>query len=129
MALSYGPFDLLFSKTSGRDESALLVLRSQFIRRVFTSSVSDMALFIDCGLSTNSGSTIYPHIFLPFFGRPDDCLALFFVVQLYMYGAISATVVRICQLDSDGKGSLPSAGKKSIPDNEVSLLSPYMISN
>ena len=95
VALSYSPFDSLFSKTSRRDESASLVLRLQFIRRVFASSVPDAALFVDRGLSTNSGSTIYSHIFLPFFGGPDSHLALSFVVQLCMYGAISATVMCI----------------------------------
>ena len=121
-APSYSPFDSLFSKTSGRDETASLILRSQFIRRVFASSASDVALFIDRGLSTDSGSTIYPHIFLPFFGGPDDRLALSFVVQLCMHGAVSATVVRIRQLDSDGKGSLASVGEKTVPNNEVNLL-------
>ena len=83
-----------------------------------------MALFIDRGLSTDSGSTIYPHIFLPFFGGPDDRLALSFVVQLCMHGAVSATVVRIRQLDSDGKESLASVGEKTVPNtnNEVNLL-------
>jgi len=123
-APSYSPFDSLFSsKTSGRDEAASLALRSQFIRRVFASSASDVALFIDRGLSTDQGSTIYPHIFLPFFGGPDDRLALSFVVQLCMHGVVSATVVRIRQLDSDGKESLASTGEKSVPNNEVSLLS------
>ena len=124
-APSYSPFDSLFSKTSGRDETASLVLRSQFIRRVFASSASDVALFIDRGLSTDLGSTIYPHIFLPFFGGPDDRLALSFVVQLCMHGAVSATVVRIRQLDSDGKESLASVGEKTVPNtnNEVNLLS------
>jgi len=119
-APSYSPFDSLFSKTSGRDETASLTLRSQFIRRVFASSASDVALFIDRGLSTDQGSTIYPHIFLPFFGGPDDRLALSFVVQLCMHGVVSATVVRIRQLDSDGKESLASTGEKYIPNHEVS---------
>lgn len=122
-APSYSPFDSLFSKTSGRDETASLTLRSQFVRRVFASSTSDVALFIDRGLSTDQGSTIYPRIFLPFFGGPDDRLALSFVVQLCMHGVVSATVVRIRQLDSDGKESLASTGEKVIPNNEVSLLS------
>jgi hypothetical protein len=124
-APSYSPFDSLFSKTSGRDETASLTLRSQFIRRVFASSTSDVALFIDRGLSTSTdqSSTIYPRIFLPFFGGPDDRLALSFVVQLCMHGVVSATVVRIRQLDSDGKESLVSTGEKPIPNDEVSLLS------
>jgi hypothetical protein len=121
-APSYTPFDSLFSKTSGRDETASLTLRSQFIRRVFASSASDVALFIDRGLSTDQGSTIYPHIFLPFFGGPDDRLALSFVVQLCMHGVVSATVVRMRRLDS-GKESLAFTGEKSMPNNEVSFLS------
>lgn len=118
----HGPFDSLFSKTSGNDETASL-LRSQFVRSVFATSPSDVALFIDRGLSTESGSTIYPHVFLPFFGGPDDRLALSFVIQLCMHGAISATVVRIRQLESDGKESLASVGDKSAPNGDVSFLS------
>ncbi len=120
--LPYNPFDVLF-KTSGTDEAASLLLHSQFIRDVFARSPSDVALFIDRGLSTDSGSTIYPHIFLPFFGGPDDRLALSFVIQLCMHGAIGATVVRMRQLESDGKESLISAGDKTPPNGDVSFSS------
>jgi hypothetical protein len=119
--LPHGPFDSLFFKTSGSDETASLLVRSQFVRRVFASSPSDVALFIDRGLSTDSGSTIYPHIFLPYFGGPDDRLALSFVIQLCMHGAISATVVRIQHLESDGKESLVFVDDKSSPNGEVSF--------
>jgi len=121
--LPYGPFDSLFFKTSGNDETASLLLRSQFVRSVFARSPSDVALFIDRGLSTESGSTIYPHVFLPFFGGPDDRLALSFVIQLCMHGAISATVIRIRQSESDGKESLVYVGDKSAPNGDVSFLS------
>jgi hypothetical protein len=120
--LSYGPFDSLFSKTSGSDETASLLLRSQFVRSVFARSPSDVALFIDRGLSTESGSTIYPHVFLPFFGGPDDRLALSFVIQLCMHGAISATVIRIRQSESDGKESVVYVGDKSAASGDVSFL-------
>ncbi|KAI0005096.1 cation/H+ exchanger [Russula compacta] len=116
--LAYNPFDSLFSKTSGKDETAPLLLRSQFVRRVFASSPSDVALFIDRGLSTDSGSTIYPHVFLPFFGGPDDRLALSFVIQLCMHEASSATVVRMHRLESDGKESLASIGDKPVSNGE-----------
>jgi hypothetical protein len=121
--LPYGPFDSLFFKTSGNDETASLLLRSQFVRSVFARSPSDVALFIDRGLSTESGSTIYPHVFLPFFGGPDDRLALSFVIQLCMHGAISATVIRIRERESDGMESLAYVGDKSSPSGDVSFLS------
>ncbi|KAI0304002.1 cation/H+ exchanger [Russula brevipes] len=115
---SYNPFDPLFFKASGKDEAASLLLRSQFVRRVFASNPSDVALFVDRGLSTAPGSDIHPHVFLPFFGGPDDRLALSFVIQLCMHEAITATVVRMQRLDSDGKESIVSAGEKSVSNGE-----------
>lgn len=119
--LPYGPFDSLFSKTSGRDDADSFVVRSQFARKVFATSPSDVALFVDRGLSTDSGSTIYPHVFLPFTGGPDDRLALSFVIQLCLRDAISATVVRMRGLESDGKESFVSVGEKPGSSGEVSL--------
>ena len=109
---SYNPFDSLFPKTSGKDEAAAL-LRSQFVRKVFANSSSDVALFIDRGLLSDSNSSIYPHIFLPFFGGPDDRLALSFVIQLWMHEGVSATVIRLDRLEPDG-GSVHSVGDKSV---------------
>lgn len=121
LGLPYNPFDSLFSKTTGIDDGASLVVRSQFVRKVFASSPSDVALFIDRGLSTDSGSTIYPHVFLPFSGGPDDRLALSFVIQLCLHDEISATVVRVHRVESDGKESVVSVGEKPGPSGDVSL--------
>jgi len=121
LGLPYNPFDALFPKTSGMDDASSLLVRSQFVRKVFASSPSDVALFIDRGLSIDSGSTIYPHVFLPFFGGPDDRLALSFVIQLCMHEAISATVVRVHRLGSDGRESIASVGEKHGPNVEVIL--------
>jgi hypothetical protein len=121
LGLPSNPFDSLFSKTSVIDDAASLLVRSQFVRKVFASSPSDVALFVDRGLSTDSGSTIYPHVFLPFSGGPDDRLALSFVIQLCLHDAISATVVRMHRLESDGKESVVSVGEKGGPNGEVSL--------
>jgi hypothetical protein len=126
LGLPHNPFDSLFSN-SGIDDAASHVVRSQFVRKVFASSPSDVALFIDRGLSTDSGSTIYPHVFLPFSGGPDDRLALSFVIQLCLHGAISATVVRMHRRESDDKESLVSVGEKSGPNGEVSL--PFVTSH
>ncbi|KAF8272079.1 cation/H+ exchanger [Lactarius quietus] len=109
---SYNPFDSLFLKSHGRDEAAALV-RSQFVRKVFANCSSDVALFIDRSFLTDSSSSIYPHIFLPFFGGPDDRLALSFVIQLCMHEGVSATVIRLQRLESDGRESVHTVGDKS----------------
>jgi len=96
----------------GKDE-AVALLRSQFVRKVFANSSSDVALFIDRGLLTDSSTSIYPHIFLPFFGGPDDRLALSFVIQLCMHEGVSATVIRLERLEADG-GSVHTVGDKSV---------------
>ncbi|KAF8755947.1 Sodium/hydrogen exchanger family [Rhizoctonia solani] len=62
-----------------REQTRLTMNYSQFIRRVFAESPSDVALFIDRGLSPLETNTTYgQHIFLPFSGGPDDRLALAF---------------------------------------------------
>ncbi len=106
----YNPFDSVFSKTHGNDEG---LLRSQFVRKVFANNPSDVALFVDRGFSTDHNTSIYPHIFLPFFGGPDDRLALSFVIQLCMHEGVSATVIRLQRLESDGRESVHSVGDKS----------------
>lgn len=108
------PFDSLFPKAYGSDEAATPLVRSQFIRKVFANSSSDVALFVDRGSLTDSSSSIYPHIFLPFFGGPDDRLALSFVIQLCMHNRVSATVIRLQRLESDGRESVHTVGDKSL---------------
>ncbi|KAI0062943.1 cation/H+ exchanger [Artomyces pyxidatus] len=92
-ALPYSPFDSLFSKSTGNDQTPSIQY-SQFVRKVFAHSPTDVALFVDKGLATT-----HPHIFLPFCGGPDDRLALAFVVQLCVNGAITATVLRVERTD------------------------------
>ncbi|KAG9091874.1 K(+)/H(+) antiporter [Ceratobasidium sp. UAMH 11750] len=90
------PFDAIFGGRSAAVDKATSMFYSQFIRRVFVESPADVALFIDRGLSPLETSATYgQHIFLPFFGGPDDRLALAFVVQLCVHPAVSATVVRM----------------------------------
>lgn len=92
------PFDMLF-KSSGVDKSASVV-HSEFIRGVFAQCTTDVALYVDRtdrmrNISDLKGRFGKHHIFLPFFGGPDDRLALEFVVQLASNLKITATVVRI----------------------------------
>ncbi|THH14981.1 hypothetical protein EW146_g5432 [Bondarzewia mesenterica] len=108
-AAPYNPFDGLFGKSSGLEQTSSTVY-SQFVRKLFSSSTVDVALFIDRGLSyTNTR----PQIFLPFFGGPDDRLALSFVVQLCTNESIRASVVRIRKTDLDNTSSVKSEDTKS----------------
>lgn len=79
------PFDGNFQVSS--------VIYSNFIRKVFQEAPADVALFVDRGIPSSTASSDQ-HLFLPFFGGPDDRLALSFVVQLCANPAVSATVVK-----------------------------------
>jgi hypothetical protein len=90
----FNPFDHLFKRTVAAGHSSEVV-NSHYIRKVFAGTRADVCLIVDRGLST-SGTPSNQHIFLPFFGGPDDRLALSFVVQLCSGDSgVTATVVRI----------------------------------
>ena len=72
--------------------TAASITHSQFVQGVFEQSKSDVALFIDTGDRSGAGSS--QRVFLPFFGGPDDRLALEFVLQLCLNPKTTATVVR-----------------------------------
>lgn len=90
---SSNPFDMLFKTMTGLDASASAI-HSHFIRGVFSQASTDVALYVD---QTKPGSSVIStqHIFLPFFGGPDDRLALEFVAQICENSRITATVIRI----------------------------------
>ncbi|KLO19943.1 cation/H+ exchanger [Schizopora paradoxa] len=118
MSALHNPFDSLFggannnkaAQTAGASGSSVLSFQySNFIRKVFLSSPADVALFVDRGhhlegLNTSNFTSGEYHIFLPFFGGPDDRLALNFVMQLCTNPAISATVVRVRKVDGGDEG-------------------------
>ncbi|KAK7681633.1 hypothetical protein QCA50_015367 [Cerrena zonata] len=102
------PFEGLFrvaaasSNTSGVGTSAS-ALHSHFIRNVFANNYVDVALYVDQDQQSRSDSSPLArsisggrqHIFLPFFGGPDDRLAIQFVAQICATNPrVSATVVR-----------------------------------
>ena len=102
---SHNPFDALFRATSaGADERDVSLSHSQFIRGLFGSSKTDVALFVDRhqpgGVAKTSHAGTYK-LFVPFFGGPDDRLALDFAVQLCANPRISATVVRVTKRDAE----------------------------
>jgi hypothetical protein len=92
------PFDMFFR--------AATVVHSQFVRGVFSESQTiDVALYVD-RTGQGSGESSRPtsarttqHLFLPFFGGPDDRLALEFVVQLCTNPCVSATVTRVTKVE------------------------------
>ncbi|KAG1720942.1 Sodium/hydrogen exchanger family-domain-containing protein [Suillus lakei] len=82
--LDHNPFEVIFG--TSRDKSASVIHSQVYV-----------ALFVDPGNHHNTGAGTggSHHIFLPFFGGPDDRLALEFVVQLCANPKISATVVKM----------------------------------
>ncbi|WVR08918.1 hypothetical protein IAU60_005977 [Kwoniella sp. DSM 27419] len=102
-------FDSIFgSETAGSP------MYTHFVRRVFSECSADIALFVDRGFgqtpsfAPGSGQ----HIFLPFFGGPDDRLALRFVVQLCQHENVTATIVRVEKPDDGEEESSVSDGGK-----------------
>ncbi|EGN92031.1 hypothetical protein SERLA73DRAFT_173161 [Serpula lacrymans var. lacrymans S7.3] len=92
---THNPFDGIFHK-SGSDDLTSSIVTSDYIRRVFATSPVDVALFVDRGVSAAAAFTpsASQHLFVPFFGGPDDRLALSFVVQVCMNPNVTATVIR-----------------------------------
>jgi hypothetical protein len=125
-AHSNNPFDALF-KTSDKSASAL---HAQFVRGVFSRASTDVALFVDQELSTPArvaGSK--QHLFMIFFGGPDDRLALEFVVQLCASPNVTATVLRMVKMETDAPVSqmtnahLSGGGEKGVDANMLTVTS------
>lgn len=119
--VTMNPFEALFG-SGGRASSTERIgggggqtssAHSAFVRGVFSQAGKerDIALFVDMSgfegghggpmfnMGVGGGGPTRQHIFLPFFGGPDDRLALEFVVQLCMNSNIRATVVRMVKTD------------------------------
>ncbi|KAF8165761.1 Sodium/hydrogen exchanger family-domain-containing protein [Crassisporium funariophilum] len=92
------PFDGVFHKTTTEDQTGS-VIYSEFIRNIFAKSPCDVALFVDRGMMTEAIGASRQHLFLAFFGGPDDRLALKFLVQLCENSSVSATVFKIVKTD------------------------------
>ncbi|KAG9009515.1 K(+)/H(+) antiporter [Tulasnella sp. JGI-2019a] len=114
------PLEALFksrtnaSTSLSRNDRLTSVAHSHFLRRLFASAPTDVALFIDStNLQANpalvGGSDA--HLVVPFFGGPDDRLALEFAVQLCARDEISATVFRMIKDESTLSSSVPEEGK------------------
>jgi len=115
------PFDGVFHKTTTVDQTSS-VIYSEFIRNVFLRSPSDVALFVERGMPVNGGygTSSSQHIFLPFFGGPDDRLALAFLGQLCENPSVTATVVRLVM--KDGAGDAEDIKSELHPPNYNAVL-------
>ncbi|KAF8524651.1 Sodium/hydrogen exchanger family-domain-containing protein [Hysterangium stoloniferum] len=89
-ATTYNPFEGVFGKASGGERETSVVYEN-FVRNIFVESPADVALFVDRGAPASGNR----HLFFPFFGGPDDRLALRFVVQLCANVNVTATIVRV----------------------------------
>ncbi|KIJ36673.1 hypothetical protein M422DRAFT_179123 [Sphaerobolus stellatus SS14] len=90
------PFDILFH--FGLSEQSSSALHSHFVRGIFARSTVDVALYVDRG-RVGSGHFSKQHIFLPFFGGPDDRLAMELTVQLCSKPWISAKMMRVTKTE------------------------------
>jgi len=122
------PFDILFRSSNFRSggtpggvdvSNSVSVIHSQFVRGVFSQATTDVALFVDQNTLDSvsivggggGGGMQQQHVFLPFFGGPDDRLALEFVVQVCANPRIRGTVVRIikCEVGEEDNLVVPAA--------------------
>ncbi|KAH9080284.1 Sodium/hydrogen exchanger family-domain-containing protein [Lactarius deliciosus] len=100
-ATDRSPFDALF-RTSGSTS----LLHSHFVRGVFAQAGTNVALFVG---RAPLGVREETRLFLPFFGGPDDRLALDLVVQLCANPGVRATVVCVTKRDVRAELAVPEA--------------------
>ena len=105
------PFDALF-----RLDRSTSLPHSHFVRSVFAHAGTNVALLI--GLAPFAAVRGQTHVFLPFFGGPDDRLALDFVVQLCANPRVRATVVRITKRDIQADVSAPDTAHLTNEEKE-----------
>jgi hypothetical protein len=109
---SNNPFDALWksqhdgpggSSAHPSEMTNASAIHSQFVRGVFMPATTDVALFVDQTgvLMPNAVASDMQHLFLPFFGGPDDRLALEFVAQCCENPRITATIVKIIKVETD----------------------------
>ena len=102
------PFDMLFKPGApSHHEASASVMHSQFVRAIFSQATTDVALYVDQSAfdaTVNSAQ----HLFVPFFGGPDDRATLELVMQLCENPRVTATIVRFHRRDADEPGAITS---------------------
>ncbi|KAI0751094.1 Sodium/hydrogen exchanger family-domain-containing protein [Daedaleopsis nitida] len=102
------PFDALFQQKREGDHHAVTA-HANYIRRVFAEVPADVALFWDRGFTQSmEGPDARYHVYMPFFGGPDDRVALSFVVQLCRNASVTATVVKMRKFAEDDLSPMTS---------------------
>ena len=126
------PFEAIFRATSAAAEDRdVSISHSQFVRGLFGAAKTDVALFVD--RHTRGGGAAAParggvhRLFVPFFGGPDDRLALDFAVQLCANPRISATVVRITK--REGAELAPTQTGYSVEKSDLAMPEPAHTQN
>lgn len=115
------PFDGVFHKSNVHiQDQTNSVVYSEFVRGIFLKSPCDVALFVDRGLSDEPGP-IEHHLFLPFFGGPDDRLALTFLVQLCHNPFVTAQVVRMVKTEGLERTSIVEEVKAMAAGNTTTV--------
>jgi K+:H+ antiporter len=104
-------FDALF-----RVDRSTPLPHTHFVRSVFAHAGTNVGLLIGRAPFTVHGQT---HIFLPFFGGPDDRLALDFVMQLCANPRVSATVLNITKRDIEADVSPLEAARLANEDEKA----------
>ncbi|KAG8952978.1 K(+)/H(+) antiporter [Tulasnella sp. 424] len=130
--------------TLTRHEKHTSVAHSYFIRRLYASAPTDVGLFVDNQAVQQQDHVLgsKAHLFVPFFGGPDDRLALEFVLQLCERPEVTATIIRVTkeallsdsEAEANGKGELPpeqallagAAGEYAVPITDTHPSIPRM---
>jgi hypothetical protein len=115
---SSAPFDGVFQQKQIGDsdiqEDNVPVVYSDFIRRVFSTSTIDVALFVDRHAAQAADEQ--QRLIVPFFGGADDRLALLFAVQICMSSNFHATIIRVKKTDdANGDDASSIADLKGAP--------------
>lgn len=118
----YNPFEAVFGRggnMAGYSTEKASVVYAQFVRKVFSLSLVDVALFVEGDMAEarpEEGDEIHNtalreghHLYLPWFGGPDDRLALNIVIQLCSNPAVHATVVRWSKTEPEDPEGVPTA--------------------
>ncbi|KAF9067693.1 Sodium/hydrogen exchanger family-domain-containing protein [Rhodocollybia butyracea] len=103
------PFDGVFHSSESQDQIMSSVVYSEFIRNVFLTAPCDVSVFVDRGLSSPAASGVGQNtlLILPFFGGPDDRLALRALVKICSGNkGIRALAVRLSKTDTSDDDSL-----------------------
>lgn len=116
------PFDMLFKTGGPSHESSASIIHSQFVRAIFSQATTDVALYVDQS-TFDAAANSAQHLFLPFFGGPDDRAALELVMQLCENPRVTATIIRITKMDADVE--TPNKSPEEANNLTIASVSPF----